>query len=301
MASAQDQTHPSPLTVQGSAAHRSQYGMVWRSLKQNPGALVGGALLLLIALSAATAPIIAPASPLAMTIGDRLQGPSLHHLMGTDEFGRDTFSRVLYGGRTTLWLGTLTVAISLIVGGALGMISGFYRSVADVIITRIIDILLAMPNFLLAMVLVFTLGVGNFQVMLAVAISSLPQYARIMRSSVFSAREELYVDAARVVGVPDTKIMFRHIAPNVIAPVLVVATLGLGGSILWIAGLGFLGLGAQPPVVEWGQMLAAARNLLSVAWWLMTFPGLAIMLTVMAVNLLGDGLRDAMDPRLRRR
>lgn len=301
MKAVEDQAQLPSLSTFGAMHHNSQFSLMTRSLKQNPGALVGGLLLILIVASAIGAPLLAPASPLAMSIGDRLQSPNAHHLMGTDEFGRDTLSRVLYGGRTTLWLGFLTVAISLVAGGILGMVAGYYRSTVDVVATRLIDVLLAIPNFLLAMILVFTLGVGNIQVMFAVAISSLPQYARIVRSSVFSAREELYVDAARVVGVSDAKVMLRHIAPNVIAPVLVVATLGLGGSILWIAGLGFLGLGAQPPVVEWGQMLASARNFLSVAWWLMTFPGLAIMLTVMAVNLLGDGLRDALDPRLRRR
>jgi peptide/nickel transport system permease protein len=275
--------------------------LLWANLRQNRGALVGGVLLTLLILSAVLAPVLAPYNPIRPTIADRLQGPSAHHLFGTDQFGRDTFSRVLYGGRTSLWLGIVAVTIALVSGGILGLLAGFYGSYADVIVSRLVELMLAMPRILLALVIVFTLGVGVVNVMIAVGISGIPGYARIVRSSVLSAREQIYVEAARVVGVPNWRIMARHITPNVIAPVLVVATLGLGEAILSAAGLSFLGLGARPPVIEWGAMLSEGRDKLSIAWWLMTFPGLAIMLTVMAINLLGDGLRDALDPRLRRR
>jgi peptide/nickel transport system permease protein len=281
--------------------HQSQLWTVWLGLRKNRIAMFGAVLLAALVISALIAPVVAPYDPLKTAIGDRLLAPSRAHLMGTDQFGRDTFSRVLYGGRTSLWLGIVAVSISVFIGGVLGLISGYYGSAVDVLISRFIDLMLAMPRILLALIIVFTLGVGIVNVMIAVGISGIPGYARIVRSSVLSAREQVYVEAALVVGVPNWRIMMRHISPNVIAPVLVVATLGLGEAILAAAGLSFLGLGARPPVIEWGYMISEGRDKLSVAWWLMTFPGIAIMLTVIAINLLGDGLRDALDPRLRSR
>ncbi len=282
-------------------APRAPRSAGWVNLRRNFGAIVGGILLALLVLLAIAAPVIAPYDPVKTSVLNRLQPPGSQHLMGTDQFGRDVLSRVLYGGRTSLWLGIVAVAISVVVGGTLGLLAGYFGESTDVIISRLVDLMLAMPQILLAMIIIFTLGPGIVNVMIAVGISGIPGYARIIRSSVLSAREQVYIEAARVVGVSDWRIIARHILPNVIAPVLVVATLGLGGAILSAAGLSFLGLGARPPVIEWGYMLSEGRNKLSVAWWLTTFPGVAIMLTVLAINLLGDGLRDVLDPRLRRR
>lgn len=285
----------------GRRQTRSQFSIIWLNLKRNRGAVVGLTIVVALILLALLAPTIAPYNPIKTALRDRLQSPNRSHLMGTDEFGRDTFSRVLYGGRTSLWLGIIAVGLSVVVGGSLGLIAGYYRGVADIVISRFIDLMLAMPRILLALIIVFTLGPGVSHVMIAVGISGIPDYARIVRSSTLGAREHMYVEAARVVGVPNRLIIVRHILPNVIAPVIVLGTLGLGTAILAAAGLSFLGLGAKPPVVEWGFMLSEGRKSLSVAWWLTAFPGFTIMITVLAVNLLGDGLRDALDPRLRAR
>jgi len=290
-----------PLSRARSTHARSQASLVWQNLLRNKGALAGAVILVLLIALALAASRVAPYDPLRTSVVNRLKPPGRDFLMGTDQLGRDTFSRVLYGGRTSLWLGIVSVAIGASIGGFLGMIAGFYRGAVDIVISRIVDMMMAMPRILLALIIIFTLGPGVVNVMIAVGVSAIPDYARVVRSSVLSAREHTYVEAARVVGAPDRQIMFRHILPNVVAPLIVVSTLGLGGAILSAAGLSFLGLGARPPVVEWGVLLADGRNRLSVAWWLTTFPGIAIMLTVLAINLLGDGLRDALDPRLQRR
>lgn len=290
-----------PFEPTRAAQSRSQVRLVWQNLLRNKGALAGAVILALLVLLAFAAPVISPRDPLKTSVVNRLKPPSRDFLMGTDQLGRDTLSRVLYGGRTSLWLGIVAVAIGATVGGVLGMVAGYYRGFVDTIISRFVDMMMAMPRILLALIIIFTLGPGVLNVMIAVGVSAVPDYARVVRSSVLSAREHTYVEAARVVGTSDPRIMFRHILPNVVAPVIVVSTLGLGGALLSAAGLSFLGLGARPPVIEWGYMLSEGRNRLSVAWWLTTFPGMAIMLTVLAINLLGDGLRDALDPRLRRR
>ena len=285
----------------GSARARSRPFIVVSSMRRNPGAVAGAILILTLGVLALLAPAIAPYDPIKTALRERLQAPSSTHLMGTDEFGRDTFSRVLYGGRTSLWLGVVAVGLSAAVGGVFGLLAGYYRGGLDLVVSRLIDLLLALPRILLALIIVFTLGPGVTHVMIAVGISGIPDYARIVRGSTLGTREHVYVDAARVIGVPSWLIIVRHILPNVIAPVIVIGTLGLGTAILSAAGLSFLGLGAKPPLVEWGYMLSEGRRSLSVAWWLTTFPGIAIMLAVLAVNLLGDGLRDALDPRLRTR
>lgn len=290
-----------PFEPTRAAQSRSQVRLIWQNLQRNKGALSGAVILALLVLLAFAAPVISPRDPLKTSVVNRLKPPGRDFLMGTDQLGRDTLSRVLYGGRTSLWLGIVAVAIGATIGGILGMVAGYYRGFVDTIISRFVDMMMAMPRILLALIIIFTLGPGVLNVMIAVGISAVPDYARVVRSSVLSAREHPYVEAARVVGTSDPRIMFRHILPNVVAPVIVVSTLGLGGALLSAAGLSFLGLGARPPVIEWGYMLSEGRNRLSVAWWLTTFPGMAIMLTVLAINLLGDGLRDALDPRLRRR
>ena len=268
-----------------------------RRLGRSKVAVVGAGILLLLSVVALAAPVISPADPIEVAPREALQEPSTSHLFGTDQYGRDIFSRVIYGTRISLLVGFISVSIAVVAGTVLGLISGYYARWVDATIMRFIDIMLAFPGILLALMLVSILGPSLVNLMIAVGISSVPSYARLVRGSVLSAKENVYVEAARVVGCSDVTIMRRHVLPNVIAPVIVVATLGVAAAILWAAALSFLGLGSQPPAAEWGRMLAEGRNYLREQWWIATFPGLAIMVTVLAMNLLGDGVRDTLDPR----
>jgi len=272
-----------------------------RTVRHHPTGTVGGIALLLLVLMAIGAPIVAPASPTETHFAARLKPPSLAHPFGTDDLGRDVLSRVIWGARLSLSAGILAVTIAVVFGTIVGMISGFYRGIIDTVIMRLTDLFMALPGILLSMVFIFALGRSLSSVMVAVGLSAIPYYARLARGSVLAAREQPYVEAARVLGASDRTIMFRHVLPNILAPILVVATLGLGSTILAIAGLSFLGLGAQPPSAEWGVIVSDGRSRLQTAWWISTFGGVAIMIAVLAINLLGDGLRDAFDPRLRRR
>jgi len=262
---------------------------------------VGGIALLLLVLMAIGAPLVAPASPTETHFATRLKSPSLAHPFGTDDLGRDVLSRVIWGARLSLSAGIVAVAIAVVFGTIVGMISGYYRGIVDAVIMRLTDLFMALPGILLSMVFIFALGRSLTSVMVAVGLSAIPYYARLARGSVLATRELPYIEAARVLGASDRTIMFRHVLPNILAPILVVATLGLGSTILAIAGLSFLGLGAQPPSAEWGVIVSDGRSRLQTAWWISTFGGVAIMIAVLAINLLGDGLRDALDPRLRRR
>lgn len=253
-------------------------------------------ILIFIALFAS---VLAPYDPIAMTPVDQLTGPSSTYLLGTDQFGRDIFSRILLGSRISLRLGFIAVAISSSIGTVIGLVSGYWGGTTDRFIMRAVDVMLAFPGILLALVVVAVLGPGLTNTMVAVGVAAVPAYARLVRGSTLSAKENLYVEAARAIGARDTTIIFRHVLPNVVAPVLILSTLGLGTAILSGAALSYLGLGAQPPTPEWGAMLSTGRDYLRGQWWISTFPGLAIVFTVMAVNLFGDGLRDALDPRLR--
>lgn len=266
-------------------------------LRANPIAVFGAVMLLLLVAAAVFAPLLTSYDPLDAQTRERLQGPSRDHLFGTDELGRDLFSRVLYGGRLSLRAGFVAVGIAVLGGVVIGLIAGFYGRWVDMILMRLMDILMAMPGILLTMIFIFSFGPTLTNAMIAIGLASIPEYARIVRGSVLSAREFLYVDAARVTGTPPWLIMGRHILPNVIAPVLVVATIGVGGAILSLAGLSFLGLGAQPPNPEWGVLVSDGRARLQTAWWITTFPGIVIAVAVLAINLVGDGLRDAFDPR----
>lgn len=272
----------------------------FRRLLRNRGALVGLTILAVMLVLAIFADFAAPYQPNAIAPGLELQGPNGINLFGTDQFGRDILSRIIHGTRLSFQVGFIAVGIATICGVTLGLLSGYYGRWIDAVIMMWIDIMLAFPGILLALAIVAILGPSLLNLMIAVGISAVPSYTRLVRGAVLSARQQQYVEAARVVGVSDLAIMFKHILPNVLAPVIVLATLGIGGAILTGASLSFLGLGAKPPTPEWGAMLSTGRNYLTLAPWITLFPGLAIMFTVLSINMLGDGLRDSLDPRLKR-
>ena len=278
---------------------RSQWLAVWKRLKRNKAAMVGLAILVILVITAIFAPLIAPYGYDDQSLENRLQGPSAAHWFGTDNFGRDIFSRIVYGSRFSLQVGFIAVGIGAIAGGSLGAVAGFYGNKLDNVIMRIMDVLLAIPGILLAISIVASLGPGLTNVMIAVGIGAIPGYARIVRASVLTVRDQEFVEAARAVGTSDFRIVMKHIIPNAMAPIIVQATLGVAGAILSAAGLSFIGLGIQPPSPEWGAMLSEGRQFLRDNPHVTTFPGLAIMFTIFALNLLGDGLRDALDPRLK--
>jgi|SRR5581483_1941765 len=268
-------------------------------LLHDRAAMTGLALVGLMAALAMAAPLLAQQDPTAQTLAQRLAPPSRQHLFGTDNLGRDVFARVLYGGRISLRVGLVAVLLGAVTGTLLGLVAGYSGRLADTVISRAMDIVLAFPSTLLAIAIVAARGPGLQNTMLAVGAVSVPIYARLMRASVLALKERDFVLAARCTGASGSRILFRHILPNGLSPLIVQATLGIATAIIEAAALGFLGLGAQPPAPEWGLMLTDARNFLLNAPWAMLFPGLAIMLTVLGFNLFGDGLRDALDPQLR--
>lgn len=268
-----------------------------RRFRRNPGAWVGLAIVLGLVALAVFAPWIVDRPPDQQNLRMRLRPPSLEHPFGTDEFGRSVLARVAYGARVSLLTGVVPVALALLFGSAIGLVAGFFRGRLDGVLMRVMDVLLAFPSLLLALAVVGTLGPGLVNAVIAIAIVDVPQYARLVRSVVLGTREEEFVQAARALGAGNGRLMFRHVLPSAIGPIVVQATLGVGFAILAIAGLSFLGLGVQPPTSDWGEMLARGRRFLPEATWLMIFPGLAVSLTVLGFNLLGDGLRDALDPR----
>jgi peptide/nickel transport system permease protein len=269
-----------------------------RRIRRHRGAVVGFWMLVVIIVAAVLAPWIAPYDPLRMTSGASLRPPSATHWFGTDQFGRDIFSRVLFGARISLTIGFASVGIAMFVGGFLGLVAGYFEGILGTLIMRVIDAMLAFPGILLALAIVATLGPGIVNVMIAVGISWIPSYTRVVRASVLSAKQNVYVEAAQAAGASSFRVILKHVVPNVFAPVIVLASLGLAGAIIAAAALSFLGMGAQPPTPEWGLILSQGRSFLRTAWWISTFPGLVIMVTVFAINLLGDGLQDALNPRL---
>jgi peptide/nickel transport system permease protein len=271
----------------------------WRRLSRDKLAIVGMIIIGIFVICAVFAPLLAPYDPTEQTILLRRQLPSGAHWMGLDEVGRDILSRVIYGARVSLKIGLLSVSLAIAVGAILGAISGFVGGWLDNLIMRFMDILLAFPGLLLAIAVVSILGPGLMNMLYAIAFVSIPIYARIMRASVLAVKEQDFVMAANAVGVPTLRILWREILPNSVTPVLVAGTLGIATAILDAAGLSFLGLGAQPPTPEWGSMLGEGRGSVFTAPHIVVFPGLAIMLNVLGFNLFGDGLRDALDPRLR--
>lgn len=262
-------------------------------------AMIGLGIVVVLVLCAIFAPVLAPYNPYESNMPIALQAPSAEHILGVDELGRDIFSRSLYGARVSLVVGVEAVALALLFGIVLGAVAGFYGGSVDTAIMSVMDVMLSFPSILLAIAFMTVLGRGIDKAVIAIGIVSIPQYARIVRGSVLSVRENVYVTAARAIGNNDRRLLFVHILPNVVAPIIVRSTIGISEAILEAAALGFLGLGVMPPTAEWGTMLGAGRQTIFNAPHIVTFPGLAITLTVMAFNLLGDGLRDVLDPRLK--
>ena len=280
---------------------RSQFEEVWRRLKKNKMAMLGLAIVVFLVLLAVFADFLFDYEEIVIkqNTAIRLQGPSAEHWFGTDEFGRDILARLVHGGRISLVVGVLAVGIALTIGGTLGAISGFFGGKVDMLISRAMDILLAVPSLLLSITIVSALGPSIMNLMIAIAVSSVPGYARIVRSSVMTVRDNEFVEAAKAIGANDAQIIASHILPNCLAPIIVQVSLKVASAILSTSGLSFLGLGVKAPTPEWGSMLSGGRAYLRNAPHLTVFPGLCIMLTILSMNLLGDGLRDALDPKLK--
>lgn len=293
-------------TLPSAVAVRPQTSLwrdAFRRLLGHPGARIGAALVLGLVFLAVFADALAQSNPNA-TFLDRehvLKPPFFDgHILGTDDLGRDVFTRVMYGARTSLRVGVVAVGIALVIGSSIGFTAGFFGRWWDQLAMRFMDVLLAFPTILLAIAIVALRGPGIFNTMLAVGVVAVPAYARISRASALSLRGQEFITAGRSVGIPESRLLLRHIIPNALSPLIVQSTLGIATAILNAAALGFLGLGAQPPDVEWGAMLVdSIRYLFQGSWWVLMFPGIAIMLTVIGFNLIGDGLRDALDVRIR--
>lgn len=280
---------------------KSQAAAVWRRLKKNKMAVLGLIILAIIVFFAVFADVFFDYETLVIqqNASLKLQPPSAEHWLGTDEVGRDILARIVHGARISLPVAFATIAIATVVGGLLGAIAGYGSRRVDDIIMRIMDIFLAIPSILLSIALVSAMGTSVTNMMLAISISNIPPFARIVRSAVLTIKNEEYIEAARAIGASDKRIILKHILPNCMAPIIVQATLSIAGSILAIASLSFIGLGISPPTPEWGSMVSTGRQYFRAAWWVCAFPGLAIMLTILSLNLLGDGLRDALDPKLK--
>ena len=286
--------------VSGSAREsRSLWSDARSRLLRNPVAMAGGAVSILLILVAFAAPYIAPYDPVHQDLANSLAGPSMTHLAGTDVHGRDIFSRIIYGTRISLRIGFLGMLLGCVAGVILGLVAGYYGGWWDTVIMRLMDVQLAFPGLLVAICIIAIIGPGLENVILAVGIFSVPLFARVTRGQILSLKEQEFIVAARMMGAQDGRIMLSHLLPNAVAPLLVLCTLRIATAILTAASLSFLGLGAQPPIPEWGAMLSDGRAYLSIAPHVATTPGLAILITVLAFNLLGDGLRDALDPRLK--
>ncbi|ARC35645.1 dipeptide ABC transporter permease DppC [Paracoccus yeei] len=294
------------VKLSDAAIRRRQLKEFWFYFSQNRGAVIGLGVFVLLVLTAIFAPLIAPHDP-TQQYRDALLVPPIWQdggragfLLGTDAVGRDMLSRLIYGAQYSLFIGIVVVAIALTGGIFIGLLAGFYGGWVDTVIMRVMDVILAFPSLLLALVLVAVLGPGLTNAMIAIAIVYQPHFARLTRAAVMGEKAREYVTAAKVAGASNLRLMFKTILPNCLAPLIVQATLSFSSAVLDSAALGFLGMGAQPPASEWGTMLAEAREFILRAWWVVTFPGLAILVSVLAINLMGDGLRDALDPKLKR-
>ncbi len=286
-------------TLENSVRKHSQWGDVLRRLLRNRLAMVGLVICVLIIFSAVFANLLTPYDYSEQNFDIRLQFPNAQHLLGTDNFGRDLLARMLYGGRISLLVALLAVCISMVTGALLGAIAGYFGGTAELIIMRIMDVLMAIPGLLMAVAISSALGSGMFNTALACAVSGIPSSTRILRATILSIREQEFVEAAKATGSSNARIIFVHILPNTLAPLIVDATLRIGGTIMAISGLSFVGLGVQPPTPEWGSILATSREFIRDFYPLVVFPGIMIMLTLFGFNLLGDGIRDALDPKLK--
>ena len=287
---------PTPVDVPTVAPRRPSN---LRVFVRHRGAVIGAIVLLAIVAIAIVGPHLSPYDPIAPVVSEQLQPPSWPHPFGTDQFGRDVATRMLHGASLSLQVGFISVGLAFSVGVLVGLPTGYYAGRIDFAVMRLIDVLMAFPSILLALSIVSLLGPSLTNSMVAVSIAFIPLYVRMVRASTLAVREQAFVEAARVVGAGDRKIMLRHILPNLLGPLVVVATLGVATAIIVGASLSYLGLGAQPPTPEWGAMLSDGRNFIRTGWWLSVFPGVAILITVLAINLIGDGLRDVLDPRMR--
>ncbi|MCI8609246.1 MAG: ABC transporter permease [Firmicutes bacterium] len=285
----------------GAFKSRSQWASIWMRLKKNRMAMVGMFLLIAMILIAVFADLIADYDTLAIGQDQsiRMQGPSGDHWFGTDQFGRDVLARIIHGSRISLSMSIIAMSIAVAIGAIIGAIAGYYGGTVDNILMRIMDILLAIPPMLMSISIVAALGQSMVNLLIALAIAYIPVFARVIRSSILSIKDQEFIEAARSCGSSNKRIIFKHIVPNAIGPIIVQATLAMGATILIIASLSFMGLGVKPPEPEWGTMLYEGRDFLKQAPYLVLFPGGAITLAVISLNLLGDGLRDALDPRLR--
>lgn len=279
---------------------RSQLRDIWKRFRSSKLAMVGLFIVLVIVLSAVFANYIAPYDPTKQNYAERLLYPSLQHLMGTDNYGRDLFSRLLYGGRISLLVSLMSLAISLGLGGLIGCIAGFFGGIVDTVIMRIMDLLMAIPGMLMSVAIAAMLGTSMFDTAVAVAIGGVAPGARMIRAMIMTIRDQEYVEAARARGSGNARIIIRQILPNSLSPIIVDATLRIGANIMQISGLSFIGLGVQPPTPEWGSILNTGREFVLTFWPMITFPGIMILLTMFGFNVMGDGLRDALDPKLKR-
>jgi len=271
----------------------------FRRLVKSRGATSGGVIFGLFVVMALAAPLLTPYDPIRLNVVESLEPPSARHWLGTDQFGRDVLARVIYGARVSMAMGVVAVTISVVLGLALGLVSGYYCGTGDLLVMRLVDVMLAFPGILLALVIIAVLGPNLGSAMIAVGVSGMPLFVRVVRSSTLTVRALQYVEAAQAAGSGDARVLVRHVLPNVLTPVIVLVTLGIPSAIVAGAALSFLGLSVKPPTPDWGEMLSKGRAFMGTAWWLSTFPGLAIAVIVLAINRFGDGLRDALDPRLK--
>jgi len=293
-----DLAHSAETDTETRAARGTSF---WRALLRSPNGMTGLFIVAVLILVALAAPLIAPYDPLRMAAGPRLEPPTWAHWMGTDDFGRDVLSRIVFGARLTLKIGTIAVGISLSVGLLLGLFAGYASGWTERVLMRLVDVLFSFTEIVIALACLAILGVGLTNAMIAIGIASIPFYARVTHSVVLVEKNKPYFEAAIAAGAGHLRLIFLHLLPNVVPTLIVIGTLGVSTAVLAAAGLSFLGLGAQPPEPEWGFMLSSSRDLISRAPWMMIFPGLAIAITVLGFNLLGDGVREALDPRQRTR
>lgn len=283
-----------------STQRHSQWLDVWKRLRKNKLAMVGLGIIAFLVLVAIFADVLAPCDPYAIDPANALKGSTAEHLLGTDNLGRDILSRLIYGSRTSLLVALISLVISTVIGAIIGGIAGFFGGWWDTILMRLLDILMAVPQILLAVSISSMLGRGTFNTALAISVSAVPGSARLIRSSIMTVRDQEFVEAATATGSSRIRVLFKHVLPNCLAPLIVDTSMRIGGSIMAISGLSFIGLGVKPPIAEWGSIMTDGRTYIREFWQLATYPGFCIMLTLFGFNVFGDGLRDAMDPKLKK-